>query len=179
MAKASKTTASTSKASKPELIPLDRHLAALLNPALNQSSARPSGFEESPQARFAMDGADALDPDSLAALGLPSRIAKPTGTFFPKANAEGRDEWVEEVPVSQAPARRWGSKAEPTSFKDIMAAKPRKVAQGNVAPEMAEGTVLGGGLDGLSIEDALASTQGVNETKYSTALSGKKDLNSE
>ena len=41
------------KASRPELKPLDEHLAALLNPALN---GKPAGFEEAPQAGFDVGG---------------------------------------------------------------------------------------------------------------------------
>ena len=41
------------KASRPDLKPLDEHLAALLNPALND---RPPGFEEAPQAGFDVGG---------------------------------------------------------------------------------------------------------------------------
>ncbi len=40
---------SRAKASKPELYPLGEHLAALLNPALNE---KPAGFAESPQPKF-------------------------------------------------------------------------------------------------------------------------------
>jgi excinuclease ABC subunit B len=40
---------SKAKASKPDLQPLGEHLAALLNPALNE---KPSGFSEAPQAKF-------------------------------------------------------------------------------------------------------------------------------
>jgi excinuclease ABC subunit B len=47
-----------SKAAKPEVQPLDEHLAALLNPALN---ARPAGFGEAPQAPFAYN--EAAGPD--------------------------------------------------------------------------------------------------------------------
>ena len=46
-----------SKASRPELQPLDEHLAALLNPAL--SEPKPQGFSEAPQRTFA-----AAAPDS-------------------------------------------------------------------------------------------------------------------
>ncbi len=38
------------KASRPELQPLDEHLAALLNPALVE--AKPQGFGEAPQPKF-------------------------------------------------------------------------------------------------------------------------------
>ena len=49
------------KASRPDVKPLDEHLAALLNPALN---ARPHGFEEAAQAGYAAGEpvADALRP---------------------------------------------------------------------------------------------------------------------
>ncbi|QXX75074.1 excinuclease ABC subunit UvrB [Methylovirgula sp. HY1] len=49
-----------SKASKPELKPLGEHLAALLNPALNErSSDRQQGFAEAPQAAFEVEGSEA------------------------------------------------------------------------------------------------------------------------
>jgi excinuclease ABC subunit B len=54
--------APNSKASRPDVIPLDQHLAALLNPALNEGrqpaavpdrgGRGPNGFAEAPQARF-------------------------------------------------------------------------------------------------------------------------------
>jgi excinuclease ABC subunit B len=47
--KAAKSRAPRSKASKPEVKPLGEHLAALLNPALNQ---RPPGFAEAPSAAY-------------------------------------------------------------------------------------------------------------------------------
>ena len=69
MAKSPKTTSKSSgKASKPELIPLDEHLAALLNPALTQTrqaeasaraqreSGRSEGFGEAPQAAYSVEG---------------------------------------------------------------------------------------------------------------------------
>jgi excinuclease ABC subunit B len=165
-----------SKASKPLLKPLDDHLAALLNPALTKKQASQPGsspgFGESPQARFDMDQADAIDPESLEKLGLKSRIKHPVGTFFPKDKPEGRESWTDELPLSRplSPAtgeektRRWGNKPEPTSFADIMKAAPRKVAKGNVAPDIDPDMKLGGGLDGLSMEDALASSFGVSNT---------------
>ncbi len=45
-----------SKASRPELQPLDEHLAALLNPAL--AEAKPEGFAEAPQRHFEAPGPD-------------------------------------------------------------------------------------------------------------------------
>ena len=49
------------KASKPELKPLDEHLAALLNPALNRERAPTRGFGEAPQAGF--DAGTPIEPD--------------------------------------------------------------------------------------------------------------------
>ena len=51
MAKSSRNPTSTprSKASRPDVHPLGEHLAALLNPALNE---RRPGLEEAPQAGF-------------------------------------------------------------------------------------------------------------------------------
>ena len=46
------------KASRPDVQPLDEHLAALLNPALNE---RRPGFGESPQAAFA--GEPTFEPE--------------------------------------------------------------------------------------------------------------------
>jgi excinuclease ABC subunit B len=57
---------STGKASKPELKPLDSHLAALLNPAINRER---DGFAERPQQAYAADPVD-LDPALAARLGL-------------------------------------------------------------------------------------------------------------
>jgi excinuclease ABC subunit B len=171
-----------SKASKPELKPLDQHLAALLNPALGQpgrsqpvAAPREPGFGESPQTRLEMDSAEALDDGALKALGLTSRIEGPTGTFFPKTKPDGRESWTEEQPLvpseAAGPKRRFGAKPELTAYADIVKAAPRKVAKGNVAPartdagEDEDGAVrLGGGLDGLSMEDALASSFGVSQT---------------
>jgi len=84
----------TGKASKPELKPLDEHLAALLSPALNRNRiadpapARPApdrtpeksrgrprkepakGFGEAPQSGFAVGDAADVDPRLAQALGL-------------------------------------------------------------------------------------------------------------
>ncbi|MCA1998906.1 MAG: hypothetical protein LDL25_03880, partial [Hyphomicrobiales bacterium] len=62
------------KASKPELHPLDPHLAALLNPALNQpgrSQSIPRGMAEAAQAGFAPEAVQGVDAALAAALGLP------------------------------------------------------------------------------------------------------------
>ncbi len=78
---------SSGKASKPELKPLDAHLAELLNPALNRERAAaaapplkrgtqkdtsaPPGFGEAPQAGFAIGETADVDPRLAQALGLP------------------------------------------------------------------------------------------------------------
>ncbi|HWG04731.1 MAG TPA: excinuclease ABC subunit UvrB [Beijerinckiaceae bacterium] len=51
--------AGRAKASRPDVVPLDEHLAALLNPALNEQRKR--GFGEGPQAKFDAGPAAALD----------------------------------------------------------------------------------------------------------------------
>ncbi len=64
------------KASRPDVQPLEEHLAALLNPALND---RRSGFEEAPQARF---GQGRLDIGSSGAGALvrtePRKVEAPS-----------------------------------------------------------------------------------------------------
>jgi excinuclease ABC subunit B len=62
--------AGRAKASRPDFTPLDEHLAALLNPALNERSR---GFGESPQARFDAGPGAGLDGELARALGLDAR----------------------------------------------------------------------------------------------------------
>ena len=73
MAKSPKNAArpTRAKASKPDVKPLDEHLASLLNPALNESRG---GFGERPQAAFDTSGATGLDSD-LARKFLPAQSA--------------------------------------------------------------------------------------------------------
>jgi excinuclease ABC subunit B len=73
MAKSPKNAArpTRAKASKPDVKPLDEHLASLLNPALNEPRG---GFEERPQAAFDSSGATGLDSD-LAKKFLPAQAA--------------------------------------------------------------------------------------------------------
>jgi excinuclease ABC subunit B len=73
MAKSPKNAArpTRAKASKPDVKPLDEHLASLLNPALNEPRG---GFEERPQAAFDTSGATGLDSD-LAKTFLPAQAA--------------------------------------------------------------------------------------------------------
>ena len=75
---------SSGKAEKPELKPLDEHLAALLSPALNRDRITPTakgadkrgkgggapGFGEAPQAGFAIADTAEVDPRLAQALGL-------------------------------------------------------------------------------------------------------------
>jgi excinuclease ABC subunit B len=127
------------RASKPPLVPLDEHLAALLNPALSKAK---SGFGEAPQAGYSANVSD-VDPELAKKLGLP--------------------------PVAEAPvSRRRAVESEPTTYADIAGAKPRRVQQGNVvredgAPAYDDSLRMGGGLDGLSEEDTISS-QGVAAT---------------
>jgi len=74
MAKSPKNAArpTRAKASKPDVKPLDEHLASLLNPALNEQRG---GFEERPQAAFDTTGAAGLDSD-LARKFLPAQSQK-------------------------------------------------------------------------------------------------------
>lgn len=128
------------KASRPELQPLDQHLAALLNPALNQpAKSQPGGrgFGEKPQSGYAAGPVTGVDPKLAASLGLP-----------------------DEVPLS----RKRDVATEPTRYADIAGAKPRRVMQGNVVPLLPDDARMGGGLDGISEADALTSTAGVQAT---------------
>jgi excinuclease ABC subunit B len=135
-----------SKASKPGLQPLDQHLAQLLNPALASESSRQSarqtgsagrGFGEKPQAGYDATPVAGVDPTLAKALGL-----KP------------------EPP----PSRRRNRETEATSYAEIAGAKPRRVMQGNVAPDLPDDIRMGGGLDGLSEADTQTSSAGVKAT---------------
>jgi excinuclease ABC subunit B len=61
---------STGKATKPELKPLDEHLAALLNPALNRERAAEAGFAERAQETYVHGEATDVDPGLAKKLGL-------------------------------------------------------------------------------------------------------------
>jgi excinuclease ABC subunit B len=64
-----------SKASKPELKPLEGYLADLLNPAINRGNAPPggaAGFGEQPQAAFDAGSVRNVDAKLAASLGLPA-----------------------------------------------------------------------------------------------------------
>lgn len=61
------------KASRPDLQPLDEHLAALLNPALVET--KPQGFGEAPQQRFESPAPDS-HPRGLTHAGDERPIAR-------------------------------------------------------------------------------------------------------
>src|SRR4051812_14223420 len=61
---------STSKASKPELKPLDTYLADLLNPAINREREAAEGFGERAQATYAHGNVTDVDPALAKRLGL-------------------------------------------------------------------------------------------------------------
>ncbi|MCJ2032476.1 excinuclease ABC subunit UvrB [Methylobacterium sp. J-043] len=107
------TSKTTAKADRPELMPLDEHLAALLNPALNRNrlkAAEPvpepprkgrgqkgeakaykkiakDGFAEAPQAGFAIGDAADVDPRLALALGLVPPDDGPAPETAPEAEA--------------------------------------------------------------------------------------------
>ncbi|MCP1549892.1 excinuclease ABC subunit B [Methylorubrum zatmanii] len=112
-AQAKATSKTTAKADRPELMPLDEHLAALLNPALNRNrlkAAEPvpepprkgrgqkgeakaykkiakDGFAEAPQAGFAIGDAADVDPRLAQALGLVPPDDGPAPETAPEAEA--------------------------------------------------------------------------------------------
>ena len=109
------------RASRPELKPLDEHLAALLNPALTRESqddtnarnrrisGRAKGFGEAPQATYKAE-ATITDPELARALGLP------------------------EVNDPAVPHRGDRVRDKAITRDAILADAPRRVKQGNVKP---------------------------------------------
>ncbi len=97
MAKSPKTP--NSKASRPEVFPLGEHLAALLNPALNE---RPPGFAEAPQANFDMSGAvaqvQALHPRGMSGADATSDSLK-TLLELGDPNLRAKRPWVPHRPL--------------------------------------------------------------------------------
>ncbi|KQQ18247.1 excinuclease ABC subunit B [Methylobacterium sp. Leaf123] len=112
-ASAKATSKTTAKADRPELMPLDEHLAALLNPALNRNRLKApepvpepprkgrgqkgeakaykkiaqDGFAEAPQAGFAIGDAADVDPRLAQALGLVPPDDGPAPETAPEAEA--------------------------------------------------------------------------------------------
>ena len=134
----------TGKASKPDLKPLDQHLAALLNPALTTErqakasaragklSGRSEGFGEAPQAGYTAD-VSVNDPKLKAALGLPD-IAP---------DVPHRGDRIRDKDISRE-----------AMLKDA----PRRVRQGNVkrdAEEEEEATRLGSGATAVALKELL------------------------
>jgi excinuclease ABC subunit B len=129
--------APNSKATKPELKPLDSYLADLLNPGINRGTAglgpasgdggvgrakasgkgaRKPGFGEAPQAGFDAGPATGLDPKLASQLGL-------------------------DAPASGAPAkkgRKWGVDDTSLSYDDVVGQAPRRVREGNVSSDPEE-----------------------------------------
>ena len=109
------------RASRPELKPLDEHLAALLNPALTRESqddtnarnrrisGRSKGFGEAPQETYKAE-ATITDPELARALGLPEM----NDPAVPHRGDRVRDKAI--------------------TRDAILADAPRRVKQGNVKP---------------------------------------------
>ena len=101
------------KASKPELKPLDEHLAALLSPAINRERESARGFGEAPQAGFDAGDVTPADPKLARSLGL------------------GRPRQAEQPPEGEIhPGNR--KRDVGLSRDDILKAAPKRVRQGNV-----------------------------------------------
>ena len=139
-----KTPKPTGKSSKPDLKPLDEHLAALLNPALTTErqakasaragklSGRTEGFGEAPQAGYSAD-VSVRDPKLKAALGLP------------------------EIPP-EGPHRGDRIRDKDISREAMLKDAPRRVRQGNVkrdAEEEEEATRLGSGATAVALKELL------------------------
>jgi excinuclease ABC subunit B len=82
-----------SKASKPEVKPLDEHLAALLNPALNQ---RQSGFAEAPAA-YDAGPPSRVDAKLKAALGLNDTEDRPSAPLYQAHGVSGAAATIESL----------------------------------------------------------------------------------
>jgi len=90
------TRAPRSRASRPDVQPLDDHLAELLNPKLRAGA--PTGFGEAPQAGFDVGAPTGIDPALSARLGLdkPTRVRpRPQGVTGAATTAESLKELLE------------------------------------------------------------------------------------
>ncbi|MDJ1159262.1 excinuclease ABC subunit UvrB [Chelatococcus sp. SYSU_G07232] len=126
-----------SRASKPELKPLDPFLADLLNPALNKGTAglggaasdrgraggTAKGFGEAPQAGFATPGVQDHDPALSSGPALPA--GKPPTTL--------RESGAPPGPARAG--RKWGEDDTSLTRDEILKAAPRRVRQGNVSAD--------------------------------------------
>ncbi len=151
MAKSPKTTSKSSgKASKPELIPLDEHLAALLNPALTQTrqaeasaraqreSGRSEGFGEAPQAAYSIEGSQQTNI-TMADIALKKALR------IAEATPEG-------------PRRGDRIRDKDISRDAMLQEAPRRVRQGNVKKdkdELDDETVTGSGATLTALKELL------------------------
>ena len=116
------------KTGKRELIPLDAHLAKLLNPALPQAKQTTDsyGFGEAPQAGFDAGSVEALNPELAKSLGLEAKNT-----------------------------RRWGGAKGSFTREEMLNSKPTKVAQGNVVKDASEDDDLKSSAGVKATQDAL------------------------
>ena len=151
MAKTPKSSSkSTAKASKPDLLPLDEHLAALLNPALTQErqsqanaraqleSGRAEGFGEAPQAAYS---AETSQPTSITM----ADIALKKALKIAEATPEG-------------PRRGDRIRDKDISRDAMLQEAPRRVRQGNVKKDKEEQddeTVTGSGATLTALKELL------------------------
>jgi excinuclease ABC subunit B len=151
MAKSPKSSAkSTGKASKPELLPLDEHLAALLNPALTQErqskasaraqieSGRAEGFGEAPQAAYSTEQSQ---PTNITM----ADIALKKALRIAEATPEG-------------PRRGDRIRDKDISRDAMLQDAPRRVRQGNVKRDVTDEddeTVTGSGATLTALKELL------------------------
>ncbi|MDB5571081.1 MAG: uvrB [Hyphomicrobiales bacterium] len=99
-----------SKASRPDVQPLDQHLAQLLNPKLNEPRHGEQGFGEAPQAGFDSGALAKIDPALSARLGFdkPTR-ARPKMQQIVSGNAtmESLKDLLEQGDPNLREARPW------------------------------------------------------------------------
>ncbi|MFC0284791.1 excinuclease ABC subunit UvrB [Camelimonas abortus] len=134
-----------SRAARPELLPLDEHLAELLNPALNRGRAGPGPAASDraglKQARAAKERGAAADGGFGEAPQAP----------FDAAGA---------APAKGRRARKWGEADGALTRDEILGAAPRRVRQGNVAADpddsAGEAATPGASATRQALEDLLA-----------------------
>ena len=91
---------SMGKASKPDLKPLDPHLADLLNPALNREREAADGFGERPLETYAHGDATGVDPALAEKLGLSSspRVRGEVGSRQRPSEGTSQEEVLPDTP---------------------------------------------------------------------------------
>ena len=150
MAKNPKSVAKTTgKASKPELLPLDEHLAALLNPALTQErqsqanaraqieSGRAEGFGEAPQAAYSAETSQSTNI-TMADIALKKALR------IAEATPEG-------------PRRGDRIRDKDISRDAMLQDAPRRIRQGNVKKDKDEHdeTITGSGATMTALKELL------------------------